>query len=71
MIKIIESEVRNECVVVVSKKLRKQLKKALCVVFGDYNGECYYEYAIKDADTISVEVANHSQAVEVCLAMEC
>ena len=67
MIKILENEISNSCEVVVSKNLRKGLKKALIAVFGEYNGECYLESGINDGVTIRVEVANHSQAVEVCL----
>lgn len=66
MIKIVESETRNNCEVVVSKNLRRNLKKALIAVFGEYNGECYLESGVNDGVTIRVEVANHSQAVEVC-----
>lgn len=69
MIKILESELNNNCEVVVSKSLRKSLKKALIAVFGEYNAEMYLSSVIKDGDIIRVEVCCHAQAVEVCSQM--
>ena len=71
MIKIVESELRTNCEVVVSKNLKRNLKKALIKVFGEYNGECYLESGIDDGVTIRVEVANHTQADAVCSLIGC